>query len=320
MFQQLYQQLMRLFGEPRTYYEAFILLADILIVYYVIYRLLLLIQGTRALQMLIGLLLIVIGYFFSDFLGLSTLHWIISNFIFQVFLLIIVVFQNDIRRALIRLGRSPFLAGASTREDIFLLEELVRASVSLASKRIGAIIVVERSADVTEFIDSGTRIDGKVTKELLQAIFVPEAENPIHDGAVIVRGGRLYAAGCFLPLSQSTRLDRNLGTRHRAALGITEQTDAVVIVVSEERGAASLCMDGQLAKDLGADELRAALIRCFEQRWGKEQPKEAIAKAPEKPAEKAERAETKVPTKPPEPASLDDIEPPDVAHVPPRNL
>jgi diadenylate cyclase len=291
MFQQLYQQLLRIFGEPRGY-EILILIGDILIVYYVIYRLLLLIQGTRALQMLIGLLLIVIGYFFSDFLGLATLHWIISNFIFQVFLLIIVVFQNDIRRGLIRLGRSPFLAGAGAREDFFMLEELVKAAVSLASKRIGALIVVERSADVTEFIgqEDGTLIDSKVSKELLQAIFVPEPENPIHDGAVLVRQGRVHSAGCFLPLSQSTRLDRTLGTRHRAALGISEQTDAAVIVVSEERGAVSLCVDGQLHKDLGADELRTTLFGLFEQRWrprrspeerGKPQAEEA-AEAPKK--------------------------------------
>lgn len=281
--QQFHQQILRIFGEPRGY-EIFILIADILIVYYVIYRLLLLIQGTRAFQMLIGLLLIVIGYFFSDFLGLATLHWIISNFIFQVFLLIIVVFQNDIRRGLIRLGRSPFLAGGGSREDTFMLEELVKAAVSLAYNRIGALIVIERSADIKDLIQDGTHIDARVSKELLQAIFIPEAENPIHDGAVIIRHGRIYKAGCFLPLSQSTRLDRTLGTRHRAALGISEQTDAVVIVVSEERAAVSLCVDGHIDKDLEAAPLREKLLSLFEERWSKKPPQ---AKPPQEAAERS---------------------------------
>jgi diadenylate cyclase len=262
---QLYQQLMRIFGEPRGY-DIFMLIADISIVYYVIYRLILLIQGTRALQMLIGLLLIVLGYFFSDFFGLVTLHWIISNFIFQVFLIIIVVFQSDIRRALIRLGNNPFLAGGGNREAQLILEELVRAAVALSDQRVGALIVIERTADIIDFIgrDSvGTEIDAKVTKELLQAIFIPEKENPVHDGAVIIRNGRIHSAGCFLPLSQSTKLERTLGTRHRAALGITEHIDAVVVVVSEERAKISLCVDGNLMKDLPVDQLRAQLFSLF---------------------------------------------------------
>jgi diadenylate cyclase len=262
---QLYQQLLRIFGEPRGY-DIFMLIADISIVYYVIYRLLLLIQGTRALQMLIGLLLIVLGYFFSEFFGLVTMHWIISNFIFQVFLIIIVVFQSDIRRALIRLGNNPFLAGGGNREAQLILEELVRAAVALSDQRVGALIVIERSADIIDFIgrDSvGTEIDAKVTKELLQAIFIPEKENPVHDGAVIIRNGRIHSAGCFLPLSQSTKLERTLGTRHRAALGITEHLDAVVIVVSEERAKISLCVDGNLMKDLPVDQLRERLFSLF---------------------------------------------------------
>lgn len=270
MMERLSQQLARIFGEPNGY-DILVLVGDIVIVYYVIYRLLMLIQGTRALQMLIGLLFIVLGYFFSDFLGLLTLRWIISNFIFQVFLLVIVVFQNDIRRGLSRLGQSPFLAGAGNRDDFYILEEVIKAADELASRRIGALLVIERNADVTEAIGEdqiGSIVDAKVSRELLWAIFVPEKENPLHDGAVIIRQGRIYSAGAVLPLSQST-LERALGTRHRAALGLSEQLDAAVIVVSEERGKISLCVDGQLRKDLGADSLREALLALYETRWRK---------------------------------------------------
>jgi uncharacterized protein (TIGR00159 family) len=268
MIEKLLTQLSRVFGDPQGY-EILVLVADIVIVYYVIYRLLMLIQGTRALQMLIGLLFIVLGYFFSNFLGLVTLRWIISNFIFQVFLIIIVVFQNDIRRGLSRLGQSPFLAGSSNRDDFYILEEIIKAAGELASRRIGALIVIERSADVTDALgeeQQGTLIDAKVSRELLWAIFVPEKENPIHDGAVIVRQGRVYSAGAVLPLSQST-LERNLGTRHRAALGLSEQIDAAVLVVSEERGKISICVNGVLMKDLATDALRETLLGLFEPRW-----------------------------------------------------
>jgi uncharacterized protein (TIGR00159 family) len=251
--------LARTLGELKTL-EVVVAIADIALVYYVVYRALLLIKGTRAVPMLIGLLLIILAFFLSEIAGLATLNWLLNNFFNALLLVVIVVFQQDIRRGLTRIGMTRlFQTAQGSREQAFLIEELVKASTALAAKKIGAIIVVERTADVSEFVEEGTKLDALVTKELLYSIFIPELQNPVHDGAVVVKHGRLASAGAFLPLSQNPALDRTLGTRHRAAIGLTEQTDAVCIVVSEERGSTSLCFDGNIARDLDGGQLRKAL-------------------------------------------------------------
>jgi uncharacterized protein (TIGR00159 family) len=181
-------------------------------------------------------------------------------------LIVVVIFQQDIRRALQRFGRGPFFASGGVAMDQVVIDDSVRAATSLAQKRIGALVVFEREGLLDEFIEAGTVLDAGVSKELLYSIFIPSHENPLHDGAVIIREGRIWQAGAFLPLTASTKLDRNLGTRHRAAIGISEETDAVVIVVSEERGEVSLCFNGNIVRNLDAALLRKVLLGLFQKR------------------------------------------------------
>ncbi|MCB9545179.1 MAG: TIGR00159 family protein [Myxococcales bacterium] len=234
---------------------------DVAIVYYLIYRVLLIIKGTRAVPMLIGLVAIVLLYFFSqeDYVNLPTFNWLLQQFINSLFLIVVVLFQSDIRRALAAFGRTQFLTAFRTGQGAQVIEELVKASDSLARQAIGALVVVEREADLSPYMEDATTLDAKVTKELLYALFVPERQNPLHDGAVVIRQGRVEAAGVFLPMSINPNIARNLGTRHRAALGLSEETDAVVLVVSEERGAVSLAEGGKLEQDLDVDQLRDRL-------------------------------------------------------------
>jgi uncharacterized protein (TIGR00159 family) len=234
---------------------------DIAIVYYLIYRVLLSIKGTRAVPMLIGLIVIIVLFFLSGgaFLGLSTFNWLLDNFISSLFIVVVVLFQADIRRALTSFGRSPLLSGFSSGAEAQVVDELVKAAVSLANQKIGALVVVEREADLSAYLEEATKVDARVSKELLYALFVPERQNPLHDGAVVVRNGRVAAAGVFLPMSVDPHIDRGLGTRHRAALGLAEEADAVVIVVSEERGTVSVAVNGNLEVDLQPSRLRDRL-------------------------------------------------------------
>lgn len=235
-------------------------LADIALVAVVLYAVLVLIRGTRAVQMGIGLGLVFVVYQISKWLGLVTLYAMLDTLLTSLVLIIVVVFQQDIRRALMRFGGKPLFAPARVALETQVIEEVVKASSSLAQKRIGALIVFEREAVLDEFIEAGTKLDAVVSKELLYSVFVPSYENPMHDGAVIVRDGRIQQAGAFLPLSASTKLDKTLGTRHRAAVGLSEDTDAAVVVVSEERGAVSLCFHGNIVRDLDSASLRTALL------------------------------------------------------------
>ncbi len=230
---------------------------DILIVAWIIYRVILLVKGTRAAQMLIGLGLIILVYFFSQELGFFTLHWILSYVLGPIVLIIIILFQNDIRRALTQVGRTSFFSYPGFLGETPILEEVVRASVSLANKKIGALIVWERKTGLDDYIEGGTIIDAKVTREILTSIFHPTS--PLHDGAVIVQKGRITTAGCFLPLTINPDHSKELGTRHRAALGLTEDTDAVVIIISEEQGAVSLAIGGKLTRELDGPTLRQSL-------------------------------------------------------------
>ncbi|MED5465359.1 MAG: diadenylate cyclase CdaA [Myxococcota bacterium] len=240
-------------------FQALLSCLDILVVAYLIYRVLLLIRGTRAQQVLMGLGLIVISFFASKLLGLQTLSWILDNFISSFLLIAIVVFQHDIRRGLSRMGRRPFYGAAGYGQGAFVIDELTRAAEAMAKDRIGAIVLVEREADLSELAETGIRVDGRVSTALLMQMFTPPG--PLHDGAVIMQQGRVSAASVFLPLTQNPRLDPSLGTRHRAAVGATEELDAIAIVVSEERGQISIVEGGVLTRDLDGAMLRKVLQR-----------------------------------------------------------
>jgi uncharacterized protein (TIGR00159 family) len=239
---------------------------DVLLVALIIYFALLLVKGTRAMQMGIGVVLMVVIYQGAKQLGLMTLYTLLDALLTSLVLIVVVIFQQDIRRALQRFGRSPFFASGGVAMEHQVIDDAVRAANSLAQKRIGALIVFEREGLLDEFIETGTILDAAVSKELLYSIFIPSHENPMHDGAVIIREGRIWQAGAFLPLTASTKLDRNLGTRHRAAIGISEETDAVVIVVSEERGEVSLCFNGNIVRNLDSALLRKVLLGLFQKR------------------------------------------------------
>jgi len=233
-------------------------LLDIAIVSIVVYELLKLIRGTRAVQMAIGIAVVAGLFYMSLGLQLETLNWLIRNIIGYVVFAAIVLLQADIRRALMHLGRAPFFRRFERAEsDDDTIEELVVATSTLSSKRTGAIIVIERRIGLRNFIESGIPLDAQLTYDLLVSIFQPTS--PLHDGAVIVQGDRVAAAACFLPLTVNPRLSRDLGSRHRAALGVTEENDSLAIVVSEETGRISLVLDGAIERNLDTDRLRARL-------------------------------------------------------------
>jgi diadenylate cyclase len=233
-------------------------LLDIAIVSVMLYELLVLILGTRAVQMALSGGFLLALYFVSRWLELETVNWVIRNLASYVVFGIIVLFQTDIRRALAHFGRTPFVRyfdRASSAEET--VEELVVAATNLATRHIGAIIVIERQIGLRNYIEGGIPLDATVTYDLLSSIF--QRTSPLHDGATIIQGDRIAAAACFLPLSVNPRVSRDLGTRHRAALGLTEENDAVAIVVSEETGAISLATGGSLDRGLSPDTLRIRL-------------------------------------------------------------
>ena len=231
---------------------------DIVVIAFVVYQIIDLIRGTRAAQMLIGLAVVFVTYLSSQYFDLYTLNWILDNFLSSFLLVIVIIFQNDIRRALTQVGAGS-LFGSERKMEHQELEEVIRSTVALAGKRIGALIVFEREVGLNEYIEVGTRLDAGVSRELLLSIFMPTS--PIHDGALIVRKGRITAAGCFLPLTTNPSVSKTLGTRHRAAIGLTEETDAIVVVVSEEEGSISLVREGRITRDLDAGTLRATLLK-----------------------------------------------------------
>ena len=234
---------------------------DIGIIAFVLYRLIHMIRGTRAMQMIIGLVVILLAYVSSQMFGLFTLNWVLDNFLGSIILVIIVIFQSDIRRALTQVGTAPLFGGADRIERGQVLEEITKAVVSLATRGIGGLIVLEREVGLNEYIEVGTRLDARVTRELLESVFIPHS--PMHDGALVIQKGRVAAARCFLPLSVDPNLSQAFGTRHRAAVGLTEETDAVVIVISEERGKISLVVGGKVIQDLDGPQLRSSLQRFF---------------------------------------------------------
>jgi diadenylate cyclase len=260
MIEFLFEQLVRQFTEfwdfMRTNYDPFRDTVDIALVFFAVYWLLLLLKGTRAVQIMAGLMALIAARLISEFLQLVTLIWILDSFFTWGWVIIIVVFQADIRRVLARVGRG-FFPQLSELQESHILEEIVRASQILAQKRVGALIVLERENSLEDLIEAGTPIDAAVSKELLIALFLPYS--PLHDGAVLIREGRISHAGSILPLTLRTDLPEGVGTRHRAAVGVTEEADAVVIVVSEETATISVVMAGGMTRDLDAPRLRVVL-------------------------------------------------------------
>jgi len=237
------------------------LIVDIAIVSYVIYRFLLLIRGTRAVQLLKGLAMLVVASVVAEKLQLTVINWILTQLRLVIVVALPVVFQPELRRALEQLGRGKFFARPfnllGTEDMAKVINEVVRAVQVLAKGKTGALIVMERETGLNDYIETGIRVDGVISAELLINFFVPLT--PFHDGAAIIRGDRVVAAGCFLPLSDSPYLSKQLGTRHRAALGLSEISDAVVIVVSEETGAVSVAEGGKLTRFLDEKNLRELL-------------------------------------------------------------
>jgi uncharacterized protein (TIGR00159 family) len=244
--------------------------ADILVVTYVIYRALLVMRGTRAMQMGMGLGVVLLVWGISKIAGLTTLLYLLSYLGASLPLIVIVIFQNDIRRGLMRVGSRAFLGGLARQQESKAIDEVVAAATELARHRIGALVAFEQDANLDEFVvGQGTAIDAPVQRDLLVSLFIPESLNKLHDGAVIIRNLRIAKAGVFFPMPDTRVLDKSLGSRHRAALGITEETDAVVVVVSEERGNISFCFNGNIVTNLDGASLRQALLGLFGQRTRK---------------------------------------------------
>jgi uncharacterized protein (TIGR00159 family) len=260
---------------------------DVLIVGLGIYWLLMLIRGTRAVQILVGLIVLIALSLASQVFQLITLGWILENFLASAVLIFIVIFQHDIRRALAQMGRG-FFRSTSALEESQIVEDVVRAAQALAEKRIGSLIVMERETVLDDQIEAGTKIDAEVTKELLVSIF--QNLSPLHDGAVLIKEGRVASAGCILPLTLSEDLPEGVGTRHRAAVGITEETDALVIVVSEETASISVVMGGDMLSGLTTPQLRKVLRAVL---TGERRDLPSTAEEPEpgdEPATPADRA------------------------------
>jgi diadenylate cyclase len=240
-------------------------LVDILVVWVLVYEVLKLIRGTRAVQMAVGAGVLVALFYGSRWANLETTNWLIRNLFGYIVFALIVLFQSDIRRALAHLGRAPFFryfAKPETAEES--IEELVVATNMLSAQRIGAIIAIERQIGLRNYIEGGIPLDAVLTYDLIVSIF--QTSSPLHDGAVIVQDDRIAAAACFLPLTVNPKLAKELGSRHRAAIGLTEENDSIAIVVSEETGIVSIVSDGQIERGLNADELRARLRSLVIQR------------------------------------------------------
>ncbi len=235
-------------------------IVDILLVWFVIYKAIGYIRGTKAVQLLKGIFVILIIKFASDVLGLDTLGWIMQQAITWGFLAIIIIFQPEFRRALEQLGRGRLFSRNVTNEDENeekRVAAILKATDYMAKRRIGALISIERETGMGDYIETGIQLDSKISAELLINIFIPNT--PLHDGAVIIQRNQVAAAACYLPLSESPFISKELGTRHRAALGISEVTDSLTVVVSEETGSISLTQNGELYRDVSMEKLKELL-------------------------------------------------------------
>jgi uncharacterized protein (TIGR00159 family) len=231
---------------------------DIILVAFIIYYVLRLLEGTRALQVLLGFVLLIVLYYVSQ-RGLFTLNWILGQFLGSIIIIVVILFQNDIRRGLAAIGRRPFLLKMSPGKSKELFtEEIVKAASYMANRQIGSLMAIERVNSLSDFVEIGMRIDALVSRELIISIFNPSS--PLHDGGIIIAGNRILSAGSFFPLATDPDLERELGTRHRAAIGLSLETDALVIVVSEETGIISLAVGGEIQRGLDATSLQNQML------------------------------------------------------------
>ncbi|NQT95594.1 MAG: TIGR00159 family protein [Candidatus Omnitrophica bacterium] len=233
---------------------------EIAILWYVYYLILMFVKETRAFQVLKGLIVLLIivlitTTFLSQRMELYTINWIIERFFALIVLAFLVLFHPELRQGLARIGEQGLLSAFIIEEHI--IDEIVNASFLLAKRKIGAIMAIERTTTLKPYTDTGISLDSRISEELLATIFMPNT--PLHDGGVIIRGERAVAAGCLFPLSDNPRISRSLGTRHRAAIGLTEETDAIAVVISEETGAVSIAINGRLTRDLDKDGLERVL-------------------------------------------------------------
>jgi diadenylate cyclase len=238
---------------------------DVLIVTLVVYRVLVLFRGTRSVQILMGLGVFVAATLVARSLQLASVQWLLDSIWSFWAIALVVLFQPELRRALARMGEGRLLRlliGGGREERAHVVDELVRVTHGLAARRIGALVVIERTGGLRQYAELGVRLDALLSADLLESLFVPRS--PLHDGAVLIQSDRVAAAGCFLPLSRNLELGRALGTRHRAGLGITEETDAVAIVVSEETGRVSVAVEGRIENVPDADTLRRRLTALVE--------------------------------------------------------
>lgn len=237
---------------------------DILLVWFVIYKILALIKGTKAVQLLKGIFVIIIIRILTMYLGLNTLSWMTEQVIDFGFLAIIIIFQPELRRALEQLGRGKLFARSSMQEDEEqdrLINAMTKSVSYMAKRRIGALVSIEKNTGLNDYIETGISMQSNISSELMINLFIPNT--PLHDGAVIVQKNRIAAAACYLPLSESPFISKELGTRHRAAIGISEVTDAVTIIVSEETGGISLTANGELNRDLTLEEFEQRLRKAW---------------------------------------------------------
>ncbi|CAK8722994.1 Diadenylate cyclase [Candidatus Electronema halotolerans] len=230
-------------------------IVDILIVSFIVHRIILLIRGTRAVQMLVGALVVALLYFLSTTLDLLALQLLLRSLLSSILLIIVIIFQDDIRRALTEMGRTPFMKSGRIAADS--LTQIISAAVTLSRRRIGALIIIERETGLQEYIETGFIIDSKLVQELLVAIF--HTKSPLHDGAVVIKKGRIHSAACVLPLSKNLAVDKRYGMRHRAALGLSEMTDAVIITVSEETQEISIVQGGCITPMRDEEKLETVL-------------------------------------------------------------
>jgi uncharacterized protein (TIGR00159 family) len=233
---------------------------DILLVAAIYAYIIHLVRGTRAVAVIYGLVLVLLVYYLSNELGLYSLNWLLTNFLGSIVLIIIILFQGDLRRALAQMGAGRFWKKPQLSETI--VDELAQAVMAMAKAKVGALIVLERYEPLGDVIERGVPLDSVVTASLLSTIF--QVGTPLHDGAVVIRRGRIAAAGCILPLSSKLKAQSLFGTRHRAALGISEESDSLSIVVSEERGTVSIAMGGRLTTSLSDQRLRRAIKNALE--------------------------------------------------------
>jgi len=229
-------------------------LLEIAILWLVIYQIMLFFEGTRAIQVVRGITIILVAFFLFQRMGLARLDWLFKNFFATSVIAVLIIFHPEIRSGLARLGQRHIFAARLREEELdYMLKEISSAAESLSRDKIGALIVIEKSDPLNTFAENGVSLDAKVSSELIQAVFTPN--NPLHDGGMIMQDGRILSAGCFFPLAQNQDLSRIFGTRHRAAIGLSEETDALIIVVSEERRDISLVYRGKLYRDLSQEGL-----------------------------------------------------------------